>query len=220
IRFNRRFAGTPTEYFQFPNEAKMARMERLFNQFLITETLPVINWQISGDTASFGGLLCQKATSHFMGRDYIAWFCPDLPQHVGPWKLNGLPGVILDVHDVSGDVRFTFDGIEKAVVSTTRETAPPSQSIGNPGGMTVMFGMEDLNNDPNIIKLPENAIKTTDKEFAQLQETARKDPEAFARSITKSQGMTTDNGAPTLKFNFRAGEQPVINNPIELPEKK
>ncbi|HEY4062711.1 MAG TPA: GLPGLI family protein [Puia sp.] len=102
------------EYFQFPREKKMVRKEGiLFSRFLITETLPVIDWRITHDTASFGGLHCQKATTHFRGRDYTVWFCPDLPLPVGPWKLNGLPGVIVEGYDTKKEVSFTFDGIEK-----------------------------------------------------------------------------------------------------------
>jgi GLPGLI family protein len=67
---------------------------------------PLIDWKISSDTATFGGLHCQKATGHFKGRDYTAWFCPDLPVHTGPWKLNGLPGVIVDAHDAKNEVVF------------------------------------------------------------------------------------------------------------------
>src|ERR1700722_4157560 len=56
VRFNRQITGSGTEYFQFPNDRKMLRKESLFAYFLVTGALPVINWQISGDTASFGGL--------------------------------------------------------------------------------------------------------------------------------------------------------------------
>src|SRR5580704_9995261 len=61
VRFNRQINGSGSEYFQYPNDKKMLRKESLFGSFLITEALPFINWQITGDTATFGGLLCQKA---------------------------------------------------------------------------------------------------------------------------------------------------------------
>ena len=77
VQINRHITGSGTEYYQYPNDRKMLRKESLFGSFLIAEALPVINWQITGDTASFGGLHCQKATCHFKGRDYTAWFCPD-----------------------------------------------------------------------------------------------------------------------------------------------
>ena len=115
-RINRRGAGTPIEYYQFPNEQKIFTKDQLMmNSYLIEAPIPAIDWKISGDTATFGGLHCQKATSHFKGRDYTVWFCPDLPVHTGPWKLNGLPGVIVDAHDAKNEVVFKLDGVEKAV---------------------------------------------------------------------------------------------------------
>ena len=220
IRVNLNFAGSSSEYFQYPNDRKLIRKESLFGNFLVTESLPVINWQITGDTTRLGGLHCQKATGHFHGRDYIAWFCPDLPLHVGPWELNGLPGLIVQAYDEKKEVQFLFDGVEKAAppAANTASQATPS---GNQGNMPPPLpGMEDMNNDPSIIKLPDDATKTTDKEFTKLQAAFRKDPNAFAQSMMAAHngGMAGDNG-PRPKMDFRAAPAPVINNPIELPEK-
>jgi GLPGLI family protein len=107
--------GSGTEYYQYPNEKKLFTREPMgpVSTYLMDGPMPVISWKISSDTATFGGLLCQKATAHFKGRDYIAWFCPNLPVHTGPWKLNGLPGVILEAYDAKKEVVFKFDGVEK-----------------------------------------------------------------------------------------------------------
>jgi GLPGLI family protein len=228
LRINRQITGSATEYYQYPNDKKMLRKESLFAYFLVTGALPVINWQISGDTASFGGLHCQKATGHFKGRDYTAWFCPDLLLHIGPWELNGLPGVIVEAYDATGDVRFTFDGMEKAVFVAKSDDQPASAQ-GGQGGLPPMPGMEDDNTDPDIIKVPDNATKTTDKEFAKLEEACRKDPNAFAQSMMAARsggapgamaGGPAGGQGPKMKMDFKAGPTPVINNPIELAEKQ
>ncbi len=227
VRFDRRISGSGTEYYQFPNDRKMIRKESLFGSFLVAGSLPVINWQISGDTASFGGLHCQKATGHFKGRDYTAWFCPDLPLQIGPWKLNGLPGVIVEAYDATGDVRFTFDGVEKGVLVPKSADQPADQASDNKSGPPPSPGMDDGDSDPTIIEVPENATKTTDKEFAKLEEAFRKDPNAFVQSMMASRsggapgpggpGGPGSNNGP--KMNIRVGPPDVINNPLELPEK-
>jgi GLPGLI family protein len=227
IRFDTRMRGVGTEFYQFPNDKKMVRKEELFGNFVLTDALPVIDWQITGDTASFGGLHCQKANSHFKGRDYTAWFCADLPLHVGPWKLNGLPGVIVEAYDATGDVRFTFDGVEKASLVATSDDQPARQ--GEHNGPPPLPGMEDNNSDPAIISVPDNATKTTDKEFAKLEEAFKKDPNAFAQSMMAARGgggpgptaggPTSDRG-PGMKIDIKKGSGPVINNPLELPEKQ
>jgi GLPGLI family protein len=36
--------------------------------------------------------------SNFRGRNYYAWYAPDIAVYSGPWKLNGFtPGMILSV---------------------------------------------------------------------------------------------------------------------------
>src|ERR1700733_1019366 len=116
FRLDRNITGSGTEYYQFTNSRKLVRKEVLLDSYTINEALPSINWHISSNTANFDELHCQKATCHFKGRDYIAWFCPDLPVRVGPWKLNGLPGVIVEAYDTKKEVVFKFDRVEKAVL--------------------------------------------------------------------------------------------------------
>lgn len=67
------------------------------------------DWTLQGDTASFLGHQCQKAMCHWRGRDYIAWFAPDIPIRRGPWKFGGLPGLIMKVHDV--DSLYVFEAV-------------------------------------------------------------------------------------------------------------
>ncbi|HEY8927768.1 MAG TPA: GLPGLI family protein [Mucilaginibacter sp.] len=216
IRVNRQMTGSGTEYFQFPNERKFFTKERLLNAYLIENPVPEMTWKISSDTATFGGLHCQKATTHFKGRDYTAWFCPDLPVHTGPWKLNGLPGAIVDARDAKNEVVFKFDGVEKAMPTPKESAASDDHS----GAQVVLLGMDDANGDPNVIELPAKAIRTSEKEFETLRETMRKDPNAFAQSMMAGQGGNLQGNGPKMNFKIKSGPGPVINNPIELPEKK
>lgn len=218
IQIHRNNTGSPIQYFQFPAEKKLFRKESLIiNSYLIEEALPAIDWKISSDTASFGGMHCQKATTHFKGRDYTAWFCPDMPFHAGPWKLNGLPGVILEAYDTKKDVVFRFDGIEK--VTPPQPVAAASEPQSGDGHKMVMIGGDDSDADPAIIKLPSRAIKTTQKEFDKLQEAMRKDPDAFTQAMIASSGMNGPGNGPRPQIKIKVGPQPVINNPIELPGK-
>jgi len=206
---NRRGVGTNTEYYQYPNEQKLLTKEQMMaNSYAIKGTMPAIDWKTSCDTATFGGLHCQKATGHFKGRDYIAWFCPDLPVRTGPWKLNGLPGVIVDARDAKNEVVFQFDGVEKAM-----PTPPKSGPAVDKKDLPPI--LRDLDDDMNLIGPPPGSIKTTQKEFDRTREAMRKNPNGVVHAINSGNGPKVDQvkmGPPL------AG--PVINNPIELPEKK
>ena len=217
-RINRMGRGSPIQYYQYPVEQKFFTKDVIMvNDYLIENPMPTIDWKISGDTATFGGLHCQKATGHFKGRDYLVWFCPDLPVHSGPWKLNGLPGVIVDARDTKNEVVFAFDGVEKTFL--------PSPKVQSADGSTDEKDLppilRGLNDDPNLIQPPARLIKTTQKEFDKLRVAMEKDPAAFAQAINtaNSQGDGPKMDHVMVAPKGTGPARPVFNNPIELPEK-
>ncbi len=56
---------------------------------------------------------CKKALCHYAGRDYVAWFSPEIPVSEGPFKFYGLPGLILQIADTKGQHTFTITEITK-----------------------------------------------------------------------------------------------------------
>ena len=73
---------------------------------LVNEGLPEMVWQVEEDQKTIGRFSCRKARGHFRGRAYTAWFTSDIPIKMGPWKFNGLPGLILEIYDDKGEVYF------------------------------------------------------------------------------------------------------------------
>lgn len=69
------------------------------NKFLVKDAYPDIKWVITEETKTVAGLQCVKAVGDFRGRQWIAWFSPEIPLAFGPWKLQGLPGLILEAYD-------------------------------------------------------------------------------------------------------------------------
>ena len=55
---------------------------------------------------------CKQAEVHFAGRDYVAWYTPDIPIPDGPWKFQGLPGLILKVEDREQLFQFEAIGLD------------------------------------------------------------------------------------------------------------
>jgi GLPGLI family protein len=96
-------AGIFTEY---------ARMPLNVADVYYSEDIPVQNWELFDDTLNIVGYLCQRAECNFRGRNYVAWFVPDIPVSNGPWKFDGLPGLILKVYDTNKKFVFECIGIE------------------------------------------------------------------------------------------------------------
>ena len=67
-----------------------------------------MKWDISPQTSDFNGSKVQKATVNFGGRIWTAWFAPEIKISDGPYKLSGLPGLILKLEDDKGDYKFNF----------------------------------------------------------------------------------------------------------------
>ncbi len=99
----------------------------------VIETIPPQEWTIFEDTMTVLGYVCQKAKTTFRGRDYTAWFTMDIPVNEGPWKLYGLPGMILDVKDTDEIFHFQAIGISKVSnehieIPTDRKIVPSTLS--------------------------------------------------------------------------------------------
>lgn len=102
-----------SEYFKTPNSlTEYARMPHAMRKHdcQYTEPYPLQDWTIQADTLNVNGYLCQKATCHFRGRDFVAWFAKDIPIDNGPWKFGGLPGLILKVYDTK--LLYTFECVK------------------------------------------------------------------------------------------------------------
>lgn len=65
-----------------------------------------IAWKLCEDNDTISGYHCCKAMVSHRGQVWIAWYAPDIPISDGPWKLCGLPGLILKAETKNGGYRF------------------------------------------------------------------------------------------------------------------
>ncbi|SDL65788.1 GLPGLI family protein [Pedobacter sp. ok626] len=94
---------------------KAARVDAMVENYYYDIDFPIIKWKIGKETATISGYKCEKATGEWKGRIYEAWFTRQLPYHLGPWKLSGLPGLIINASDLKKQVKFEFIEYEKYV---------------------------------------------------------------------------------------------------------
>lgn len=84
---------------------------QLDDYFLITDTKVFFDWKITQESKSIAGYKSYKAEAWFRGRKWIAWFTPELNYSFGPWKLYGLPGLILEAYDETRRYSFSAEQI-------------------------------------------------------------------------------------------------------------
>ena len=89
--------------------------------YKVSEDRP-INWKISTDKKKIGEFQTQKATTHFAGRNWIAWFTADVPIQDGPYKFSGLPGLIVEIADEKNSHKIELKGLKK-ITETVQEEA-------------------------------------------------------------------------------------------------
>jgi GLPGLI family protein len=153
--------------------------------FGVEETLNDINWTITQETKQIMGMDCQKATGRFKGRDYEAWFSTQLPYSNGPWKLGGLPGLIVEAADTKKEVVFK------------------------------MTAFENVTGPKTALRIPDYVIKTSPKEYKQYAEALKRDAAANTGAAGAGGGAMltvkgTLIGGSSGNINPRQ-----FNNPIE-----
>ena len=76
------------------------------NYYSYTETASPINWAFADEEDTICGYTCQKAMGEYGGRTWTVWYSTEIPVSFGPWKLCGLPGLVLAANDSEGIHQF------------------------------------------------------------------------------------------------------------------
>lgn len=89
-------------------------------KYVYEEPITERQWQTADSTKTILGYECMKATATLYGRTWTVWFAPEIPLSAGPWKIYGLPGLVLEAEAEGGQYRFEATGIQQ----TDKEIRP------------------------------------------------------------------------------------------------
>lgn len=93
-----------------------------------TEPFSEMEWEIESDsTRTILNYECVMARTSYHGRNWRAWFTPEIPVQDGPWKFQGLPGLILAAES-DNDIALTATGIEAVTTAIQPVYSPGSYS--------------------------------------------------------------------------------------------
>lgn len=130
-------------YSDFSKKKMIFREIVVYKAFLVEEPIWIdFKWKLIQETKRVGKFTCQKASTTFRGRTYTAWYAKEIPLPYGPWKFHGLPGLILEVSDEKGEVKFVSTRIEIPSKSKVKIAAPSNgESISIEGFMKAEYNI-------------------------------------------------------------------------------
>lgn len=74
--------------------------------YFVVESVDKMVWKLENETKKMDDIILQKATTNFGGRYWTAWFDTKMPFQEGPYKFNGLSGLIYEVFDSEGNFHY------------------------------------------------------------------------------------------------------------------
>lgn len=95
-------------------ELSVYESDRLYIPILHREEVETPEWRIrDNDCRIIGGYKTYKAVCDFRGRRFEAWYTEEVPDRLGPWKLHGLPGLIIEVYDEDKEYFWTVIDVRR-----------------------------------------------------------------------------------------------------------
>lgn len=83
-------------YFDFTTKKMNMQKQIVGTNFVISDSVPNIQWKITNEHREIAGYNCRKAVGKIMDDVYVfAFYTDDITISGGPCSINGLPGMIL-----------------------------------------------------------------------------------------------------------------------------
>lgn len=114
----REISAVPMPVFSYEilkNDSSLTFIHNLDNTYVGFEeqVLDPSQWIILPQKEKFLDFSIQKAEITFGGRKWEAWFTQEIPLNAGPYKFNGLPGLIVKIKSMDNEHIFELNEIKK-----------------------------------------------------------------------------------------------------------
>lgn len=105
--------GDPMTIYKNWPAGKLTHTEKIcMDWFRYSEDMPELDWELTDSVTNVLGYECQGARCRFRGREWTVFYTEEIPLSDGPWKLHGLPGLIMKASDEKGHYSFECIGIK------------------------------------------------------------------------------------------------------------
>lgn len=106
------FKITTSVYKEFTN-SKGILVDDFVSLHLKYEFNMLQKWKLLSQKKKILSYDCNLAFCYFGGRKFFAWYTTSIPFNDGPYKFNGLPGLILSVYDEKNNFNISAFSIKK-----------------------------------------------------------------------------------------------------------
>ncbi len=102
------------------NKKNILTKNKYFDSYLVKR--PRLKWELVNETKYIGEYLCYKATTQVIyynkgeeiNKFYEVWYSPDINIPFGPDIFSGLPGLIMEVTNLTNFIKYTVVNIKKS----------------------------------------------------------------------------------------------------------
>jgi GLPGLI family protein len=108
----------------FEQQKQTDVMEMFGKTYIVDDSIQVPQWKIKTQIKMIQNMICMKAITVDTVKKVtiVAWFTDAIPAQVGPERLHGLPGTILELDMNDGDVVVTAEKIDYKPVTIKKPT--------------------------------------------------------------------------------------------------
>ena len=111
----------PTVWTGYPEGQTTVREFIFPHDYEGNEATPDIAWTLSEDTVTVSGYLCQQATATFRGLEWHVCYTEEIPSSAGPWRLRGLPGLIVEAKSEAHTFRLVELRQERGAITAPEQ---------------------------------------------------------------------------------------------------
>ena len=131
-------------------------------KFKVLDKFNKIKWHLHAEYKLIQKFKCQKASCEFRGRNYEVWFSSEIPINLGPWKFNGLPGLILEVSSKDNALSIVVENISINKSITSYFNPNSFQKVSNYSTINILKYNSLLEQEnKNILNTFSSKIKST-----------------------------------------------------------
>lgn len=119
----------PEVWINYP-EGKITTKEEIFpHVYKATSNKTSIQWTLDDYTEEEAGYECKTARGNLNGKTWKVWYSEEIPSSAGPWKLCGLPGLIVKAIDEDSIHEFCLEQLLSVESSICYDEDPTEISV-------------------------------------------------------------------------------------------